>query len=147
MLHTNASAFWWIGSTINLLLLVLISEFHRRAHEIKPKEAVGWTAFWVSLALLFNLGLYVRFGSQAGLQFLTGYLIEYSLSVDNIFVFVLIFRYFAAPPITHHRALFWGIVGAILLRGFFILAGTVLLQSFHWLIYVLGRLIFTGLGC
>ena len=147
MPQTLATPSWWIGfTTLILLLLVLdLGVFHRRAHQIKPKEALLWTCFWVSLALLFNLAVYYRFGPDRALEFLTGYMVEYALSVDNIFVFVLIFRYFAAPVNTHHRALFWGIVGAIVLRGFFILAGTVLLQSFHSLIYLLGAfLIFTG---
>ena len=120
--------------------------FHKRAHAVGPRESLFFTAFWVCQALLFNLLLYHWFGTERGLEFLTGYVVEYALSVDNLFVFLLIFRYFATPPASHHRALFWGILGAIILRGTFILLGTVLLQTFHWTIYVLGAfLILTGI--
>jgi TerC family integral membrane protein len=147
MPQTAASPVAWIGFTILILILLLLDLglFHRTAHAVKPKEALLWTIFWVSLALLFDAGVYWKLGSARGLEFFTGYLVEYALSIDNIFVFILIFRYFKTPAESHHRALFWGIVGALVLRGSFILAGTVLLQAFHWLIYVMGAfLIYTG---
>jgi len=101
---------------------------------------------WVSLAVVFNVLLYVQFGSQRALEFLTGYLIEYSLSADNVFVFLIIFRYFAVPAGAQHRVLFWGILGALIMRVLFILIGTILLQRFHWIIYVFGAfLVFTGI--
>jgi tellurite resistance protein TerC len=110
------------------------------------KEAGAWSAFWVSLALVFNYGVYHFMGPQAGLEFLTGYLIEKALSVDNIFVFVLIFSYFAVPPRYQHRVLFWGILGALLMRGAMIAAGAVLIAEFHWIIYVFGAfLVVTGI--
>ena len=148
MPHSVATLPLWIGFTVFVLCMIALDliVFHKRAHTVGPRESLFWTAFWVSQALLFNLLVYHWFGTQRGLEFLTGYLVEYALSVDNLFVFLLIFRYFAAPPASHHRALFWGILGAILLRGSFILLGTVLLQTFHWTTYVLGAfLILTGI--
>jgi tellurite resistance protein TerC len=110
------------------------------------REALLWSAVWIALSLAFNLGVYARFGPEPGLEFLTGYLIEKALSVDNIFVFLVIFSYFAVPAAFQHRVLFWGILGAMALRGIFIFAGTALLQRFHWVIYVFGAfLIFAGI--
>jgi len=102
------------------------------------KEALGWSVFWVALALLFNLAIYFWKGPQLGLEFLTGYLIEKSLSVDNIFVFVLIFSYFQIPALYQHKVLFWGIVGALVFRALFIFTGLVLIEKFHWVIYIFG---------
>jgi len=141
------SAWWWVG--FNLLVLVLLvvdlGVFHRDAHEVKPKEATIWSIIWISLALLFNLFIYFEFGRQPALDFLTGYLIEKSLSVDNLFVFVLIFSYFNVPARYQHRILFWGIVGALLMRASLIFLGAFLIEKFAWIIYVFGAfLIYTG---
>ncbi len=138
----------WAGFTLLVLLLLALDlgVFHRRVHVIHPREALLWSLFWISLALVFNVGVYYWFGKAHALEFFTGYLIEKALSVDNIFVFVVIFTYFAVPPELHHRVLFWGIVGALVLRAAFIFAGAVLIQSFHWVIYIFGAfLIFTGI--
>jgi tellurite resistance protein TerC len=119
--------------------------FQKREHEIRPKEALAWSIGWVSLALLFNVGVYHFFGAVRGLEFFTGYLIELALSVDNLFVFVLIFNTFHVRPAHQHRVLFWGILGAQVMRAVFILLGAALLQAFHWVIFVFGGfLIFTG---
>jgi len=148
----------WVG--FNLFVLVMLAldlgVFHRKSHVVSIKEASLWSIVWISLALLFNLGLYffwdrISFESaysnrEAALAFFTGYLIEKSLSVDNIFVFVLIFTFFAVPAAYQHRVLFWGIIGALLMRGALIAVGAVLLKEFHWIIYVFGAfLIFTGI--
>jgi len=137
----------WIGFNIAVLAVLAIDLgiFHRTAHEVSVREAAGWTATWVTLSLLFNLGITYFMGPRAGLEFLTGYLIEQALSVDNIFVFVLIFSYFSVPARYQHRVLFWGILGALVLRGTMILTGAYLINRFHWVIYVFGAfLVFTG---
>jgi len=142
------SPLFWVGFTVFVLLMLALDlgVFHRKAHEVGHREALGWVVAWVSLAICFNVLLYFWFGSQRALEFLTGYIIEYSLSMDNIFVFILIFRYFAVPSGAHHRVLFWGILGALIMRAIFILIGTVLLQQFHWVIYLFGAfLVFTGI--
>jgi tellurite resistance protein TerC len=119
--------------------------FQKREHEIKPREALAWSIGWISLALLFNVGVYRFFGAQRGLEFFTGYLIELALSVDNLFVFILIFNTFHVRPAHQHRVLFWGILGAQVMRAVFILLGAALLQAFHWVTFVFGGfLIFTG---
>jgi tellurite resistance protein TerC len=148
----------WIGFNLFVLsmLAVDLGVFHRQAHKVSIKEATIWSVVWISLAMLFNLGLYLFWdrlsptsnysNSEAALAFFTGYLIEKSLSVDNIFVFVLIFTFFAVPAIYQHRVLFWGILGALLMRGALIVVGAVLLEEFHWIIYIFGAfLIFTGI--
>jgi tellurite resistance protein TerC len=148
----------WIGFNLFVLsmLAVDLGVFHRRAHEVSIKEATVWSIVWISLAMLFNVGLYLFWdkvsptsnysNSEAALAFFTGYLIEKSLSVDNIFVFVLIFTFFAVPAVYQHRVLFWGILGALLMRGTLIAVGAVLLKEFHWIIYIFGAfLIFTGI--
>ncbi len=138
----------WLGfnAFVLALLAVDLGVFHRHAHVVSIKEAAGWSVAWITLALAFNAGVYSFMGSQAGLEFLTGYLIEKALSVDNIFVFVLIFAYFQVPPKYQHRVLFWGIIGALLMRGGMIFAGAYLIKQFHWIIYVFGAfLVFTGL--
>ncbi len=112
--------------------------FHRTAHEIKMKEALGWSFFWISLALIFCAGVYAFRGPGMAMKFLAGYLIEESLSVDNLFVFLVIFNYFRVPARYQHRVLFWGIVGALIMRGIFIIAGVALIHRFHWIIYVFG---------
>lgn len=138
----------WLGFTLFVLFLLALDlgVFHRRAHAVGLREALGWSAFWIALALLFNGLVWFRFGSQAGLEFLTGYLIEKALSVDNIFVFLVIFSYFSVPAAYQHRVLFYGILGALVMRAVFILAGASLLAAFHWMLYVFGALlVFTGL--
>jgi len=139
----------WLWTAFGLLVAALLAldlgVFHRRSHEIRSREAFTWVAFWISLALVFNVGIWLLLGADAGLMFFTGYLIEYSLSVDNIFVFILVLGYFHVPPQYQHRVLFWGILGAIILRATMILAGIALINTFHWIIYVFGAiLIFSG---
>jgi len=127
------------------LLLVDLGLFQRKLHDIKIKEALGWSALWISLALVFNVGLYIWHGKEASLQFFTGYLIELSLSVDNLFVFLLIFMYFKVPTQYQHKVLFWGIIGAQVMRGLLIGLGVTLIMKFHWILYLFGIfLVFTG---
>lgn len=143
----NTPLFWltFNAFVIGLLLLDLLV-FNRKAHEIKLREALGWSIFWVALSLCFNYAVYRTMGHQAGLQWLTGYLVEKALSVDNLFVFLLIFSYFKVPAQYQHRVLFWGVLGALLLRAVFILAGAALLARFHFLLYFLGAfLVYTGI--
>ena len=139
--------FWVIFIAFVLAMLALdLGVFHRKMHVVHPKEASAWVAVWVGLALLFAAGLFFFYGHHVALRFLTGYVIEESLSVDNIFVMVLIFEYFKVPAICQHRVLFYGILGALVMRGLFIGLGTVLLARFHWVIYVFGAmLIVTGI--
>ena len=137
----------WVGFTVFVLSMLALDlgVFHKKAHAVRFKEALVWSAVWVSLALAFNLLVYQWFGAQRGLEFLTGYLIEKALSVDNIFVFLVIFSFFAVPAAYQHRVLFWGILGALVMRAAFIGAGAVLLQRFHWIVYVFGGfLVITG---
>jgi tellurite resistance protein TerC len=137
----------WIGFTIFVLAMLALDlgVFHRRAHAISIKEALLWSIVWMALAFTFNAGVYSWFGATRGLEFLTGYLIEKALAVDNIFVFAVIFSYFAVPVAYQHRVLFWGILGALVLRAIFIVLGAALLQKFHWVIYIFGAfLILTG---
>ncbi len=138
---------WWIG--FNALVLVLLAldlgVFNRKAHAVSVKEALGWSAVWVTLAILFGIGIGLTMGRQSALEFFAGYLVEEALSVDNLFVFILIFGYFKIEPKLQHRVLFWGILGALLMRGAMIGAGAVLIERFHWIIYVFGAfLVFTG---
>lgn len=138
----------WIWFTLFVIgMLVLdLGVFHRKSHTVAVKEALIWSGVWIALALAFNVGIYLLQGPELALQFFTGYLIEKSLSVDNIFVFVLIFTYFQVPSQYQHRVLFWGILGALVMRGILIALGAVLLEEFHWIIYVFGAfLIFTGI--
>jgi len=131
---------FWIGFNIFIVAMLLLDlkVFHRDVREVRMKEAIGWSVFWFALAMAFAAGVFFVFGSQKGLEFVTGYLIEESLSVDNLFVFLLVFRYFAVKPELQHKVLFWGILGALVMRLAFILAGVALLERFHWLIYVFG---------
>jgi tellurite resistance protein TerC len=130
---------------VGVLLALDLGVLNRKAHAVRPREAALWVAICVSLAVAFAAWIFLRFGSQRGLEFVTGYLIEYALSVDNLFVFLLVFTYFAVPAELQHRVLFWGIVGALVLRAVFILAGAALLERFHWMIYVFGGfLVVTG---
>jgi tellurite resistance protein TerC len=140
--------FWlWIGFNAFVLAMLAVDlfVFHKEAHEVRAAEAAGWSVLWIALAVLFGAGVYRFMGPQAGLEFFAGYLIEKALSVDNIFVFVLIFGFFRVPPRYQHRVLFWGILGALIMRGGMIAAGAYLIQHFHWVIYVFGAfLVFTG---
>lgn len=137
---------WLLFNGLIILLLVLdLGVFNRKAHVIRLKEALGWSAFWVSLGLLFGGFVYEYMGHQAGIEYFTGFVVEKSLSVDNLFVFLVIFRAFKIEKKYQHRLLFWGVLGAIILRGLMIAAGTVLLAKFHWLIYIFGAfLLYTG---
>ncbi len=135
----------FIGLVLSLLLLDL-GVFHRKAHIIEMREAGLWVTFWVSLSLLFGIFLWYIAGHEAGLQYFTGYLIELSLSADNMFVFVLIFTAFAVPAQYQHRVLYYGILGALLMRGAMILGGAWLIKEFHWVLYLFGAfLVFTGI--
>ena len=138
----------WVG--FNALVLGLLAldlgVFHRKAHTVHPREALFWSIVWITLSLLFNGFIWVWHGHKAGLEFFTGYLIEKSLSVDNIFVFVIIFAYFRVPPKYQHRVLFWGIIGALIMRAILIGVGAVLLARFYWVEYIFGAfLIITGI--
>lgn len=141
--------FWlWIGFTLFVLAMLALDlgVFHRKAHIISIKEAVTWSVIWISLAMLFDAGIYFFGGPEPAEQFFTAYLIEKSLSIDNIFVFVLLFTSFNVPAVYHHRILFWGVLGALLMRGTMIALGVVLLETFHWIIYLFGAfLLFTGI--
>jgi tellurite resistance protein TerC len=128
------------------MLALDLGVFHRKARAVSIKEASIWSLVWISLAMIFNVGVYFAWGSEKALEFLTGYVIEKSLSVDNLFVFLMIFQYFNTPAQYQHRVLFWGILGALILRAIFIAAGAALLANFHWMIYVFGGfLIITGI--
>jgi tellurite resistance protein TerC len=143
----EVSSTFWIGFNIFVLLMLALDlgVFNRKAHEVTVKEALIWSAVWMCLALSFNMLIYYWFGELKAIEFLTGYLIEKSLSIDNIFVFVLVFGYFKIPPIYQHKVLFWGILGALLMRVIFIFAGVALIEKFHWTIYLFGLfLIYTG---
>ena len=133
---------WILFNALILALLALdLGIFHRNAHVVSTREAATWSAIWIAIALAFNVGVFAFSGSEKGVEFLTGYLIEKSLSVDNIFVFVLIFTYFAVPAQYQHRVLFWGILGALVMRGLLILTGASLLEHFHWAIYIFGAIV------
>ncbi|MFC5269563.1 TerC family protein [Adhaeribacter terreus] len=140
-------SFWIYFNLFVLGMLALdLFVFHRDAHVVKIKEALGFSAFWIALALIFNGLIYYYMGTDPALEFLTAYLIEKSLSVDNLFVFIVLFNYFKIPQIYQHKILFWGIIGALVLRAFFIVVGVALLAKFHFIIYLLGAfLIFTGI--
>lgn len=152
-----SASVWWIGflAFVVAMLALDLGVFHRKAHTVKMREALLWTVTWATLSLLFNLGIYLGWIGNyttaaaqhtAAMEYLTGYLIEVSLSVDNVFVFALLFKYFHVPAQYQHRVLFWGILGALIMRAIMIFAGVALLHSFHWIIYVFGAiLIFSGI--
>ncbi len=143
----NDETLLFIGFNIFVVVLLVIDlrVFHRHAHEVKIKEALLWSAVWVVLSLAFNVGVYFWHGYEAALQFFTGYLIEKSLSIDNLFVFLLIFTYFKVPAQYQHYVLYWGILGALVMRGLLILLGVTVIREFHWVIYLFGAfLVFTG---
>jgi tellurite resistance protein TerC len=134
--------FWILFNIFVLAMLALdLGVFHRPGHTISFREAVGWSALWLGLAAAFAVLVYFWHGRTESLEFATGYLIELSLSIDNLFVFLVIFRYFRVPGELQHRVLFWGILGALITRGAFILAGVGLIRQFHWIIYVFGALL------
>jgi tellurite resistance protein TerC len=138
----------WIGFNVFVLIMLALDlgVFHRKSETISVKDALIWTGVWVCMAFLFNIFVYYQFGNEKAFEFFTGYLIEKSLSVDNIFVILLIFSYFHVPPAYQHKVLFWGILGALVMRVCFILAGVELIHKFHWLIYIFGGfLVITGI--
>lgn len=138
--------FWILFNAFVLLMLALdLGVFHRKSHDVSLSEALTWTGVWIFLALVFNGILYYWKGQQQALEFFTGYLVEKALSVDNIFVFIMIFSYFQVPSKYQHKVLFWGIIGALIMRIIFIFAGAALIQKFHFTIYIFGALlIYTG---
>jgi tellurite resistance protein TerC len=139
--------FWILFNLFALSMLVLdLLVFHRRGRVVRSREALAWSAIWIALAGTFAGLIFLWQGRQVALEFVTGYVLELSLSVDNLFLFLLIFRYFSVPEQQQHRVLFWGVLGALLMRGFFILAGVGLIHRFHWILYVLGALlIYSGI--
>ena len=138
--------FWILFNAFVLLMLALdLGVFHRKSHEVSVKEALTWTFVWISLAMVFNTIIFYWKGQQSALEFFTGYLVEKALSVDNIFVFIMIFSYFQIPSKYQHKVLFWGILGALIMRVIFIFAGVALIEKFHFTIYLFGALlIYTG---
>lgn len=138
----------WIGFGIFVVLMLALDlgVFHRHSHEVHIREALIWCGVWLVLATIFNAGVFVWRGTSSGLEFLTSYVMELSLSVDNLFVFLLLFRFFHVPVEYQHKVLFWGILGALVMRAAFIAAGISLIQHFHWIIYVFGAfLVYTGI--
>jgi TerC family integral membrane protein len=134
--------FWILFNLFVLIMLALdLGVFNRRPHSIGFREALGWSVMWIALAVAFAVIVYFWHGRAASLEFATGYLIELSLSIDNLFVFLVIFRYFRVPDELQHRVLFWGILGALVTRGTFILAGVGLIRQFEWIIYIFGALL------
>ena len=154
----HSTLMWVLFNGFVLAMLALdLGVFHKKAHEVKMKEALTWSAVWIACAMIFNLLIYNYWdwiqpgsgytNSDAALAFLTGYLIEKSLSVDNVFVFLMVFTYFQVPSLYQHKVLFWGILGALIMRAIFIFAGVSLITTFHWTIYIFGALlIFTGVN-
>lgn len=142
------SAILWIcfNAFVLIMLALDLGVFHRKSHEVTVKEALTWTSIWITLAMLFNLFVFYYFDKEKAVEFFTGYVIEKSLSVDNIFVIIMIFSYFNVSKNYQHKVLFWGILGALVMRVIFIFAGIELIHKFHWLIYIFGGfLIFTGI--
>jgi tellurite resistance protein TerC len=138
---------FWVGFNVFVLAMLLLDllVFNRKAHVVRMREALSWSAFWVALSLTFNYLVYHYMGREAGMNFLTGYLLEKALSVDNLFVFLLIFTYFKVPGEYQHKILFWGVMGALVLRALFIFLGAALIAKFSWTLYLLGAfLIYTG---
>lgn len=139
--------FWVIFSIIIVVMLALdLGVFNKKSHEINVKEALAWVGVWISLAMIFNLIVLTQFGKTKALEFLTAYVIEYSLSIDNIFVFIMVFSFFSVKREYQHKVLFWGILGAVVMRAIFIFAGVALINRFHWIVIIFGAfLVFTGL--
>ena len=147
-MHSTLDPLYWVGFAllITFLLFLDLGVFHRKAHAMSFKEAAGWSIFWIALAVAFNIWVFNEFGAQKGAEFTAGYLIEKALSVDNVFVFLVLFTTFAVPAELQHRLLFWGVVGAIVMRAIFVFAGAAALEAFHWLIYVFAAILFvTGI--
>ncbi|MFA0767110.1 MAG: hypothetical protein OXFUSZZB_000438 [Candidatus Fervidibacter sp.] len=140
---TEAPLWAWFGflAVVGLMLAIDLGIFHRHAHIVSLREAAIWSVVWVVVALLFNLVILFWMGKREALEFLTGYLVEKALSADNIFVFAVLFNYFAVPPAYRHRVLFWGVLGAIVMRFAFIMAGAALLKKFHWVVYIFGIIV------
>jgi tellurite resistance protein TerC len=139
---------YWVGFIVFVIIMLMLDlgVFHKKDAEVKIKEALLWSAFWISLALIFNAGIYYLFGKALALDFFTAYILEKSLSVDNLFVFIMIFGYFNIVPKYQHKVLFWGIFGALIMRAIFIFAGVALIRNFSWIMYVFGIfLIYTGI--
>lgn len=133
---------WGVFLLVVIAMLMFdLGVFHRKAHVLSMREATIWSIVWVVVALVFNAIVWVWLGHQKALEFFTGYLVEKALSADNIFVFAVLFNYFAVPPEYRHRVLFWGVLGAIVFRLTFILAGTALLKKFHWVVYIFGIIV------
>jgi tellurite resistance protein TerC len=143
---SETAILWGSFSLFVLGMLALdLGVFHRHSHEVKVREALSWTGVWITLSMLFNIFIYYYFDKEKALEFFTAYVIEKSLSIDNIFVMIMIFSYFQVPKEYQHKVLFWGILGALVMRVIFIFAGIELIHKFHWLIYIFGGfLIFTG---
>lgn len=140
--------YFWIAFVVFVVLMLAIDLglFHRKSHAVSFKESIAWTGVWIGLAMLFACVVYFWKGSEKSIEFLTGYVIELSLSVDNLFVFILVFSYFHVPQQYQHKVLFWGILSALVMRVIFIFAGVALITKFHWIIYVFGAIIiFSGI--
>lgn len=135
----NETLLWIVFTAVVVGLLALdLGLFHRQARSVRVKEAVAWSFFWITLSLAFNAGVFVTAGTTAGMEFLAGYLLEKALSVDNVFVFILIFSFFGVPPEFQHKVLFWGVLGALVMRSIFILVGITLIAKFSWILYIFG---------
>jgi tellurite resistance protein TerC len=139
-----------LWASFNFFVLVMLAldlgVFHRKSHEVGVREALIWTSVWITLAMIFNLFIYFYFDKETAIEFFTGYMIEKSLSIDNIFVIIMIFSYFSVPKAYQHKVLFWGILGALVMRVIFILSGIELIHRFHWLVYIFGGfLVITGI--
>jgi tellurite resistance protein TerC len=144
----GVSIYFWIGFHLFIftMLAIDLGVFHKKTHVVPVKEAILWSSIWILLALLFDLFVFFEFGKTKALEFITGYVIEYSLSVDNIFIFILIFSYFAVNTRYQHKILFWGILGALIMRGIFIFAGVALINRFEWIVVIFGGfLLFSGI--
>jgi tellurite resistance protein TerC len=148
MIEMDHSVWAWVGFNVFILVMLFIDlgVFNRKAHAITYKEATTWSVVWITLALIFGGGVFWHLGNQKGLEYITGYLIEKSLSVDNLFVILLIFSYFKVPSKYQHRVLFWGVLGALIMRATMIFLGAALIRNFNWIIYIFGAfLIYTGI--
>ena len=145
---SDEGIWYWIGFIVFVIIMLMLDlgVFHKKNHAVRIREAIYWSLFWIGLALLFNVGTYYVLGKEKAFEFFTAYLLEKSLSVDNLFVFILIFSYFQIEPKYQHRILFWGILGALVMRAAFIFAGVALITRFSWIMYVFGVfLLYTGI--
>jgi tellurite resistance protein TerC len=147
MTSVGSPLLWALFAAVVIVALAIdLGIFHRQAHVVRMREAAVWTGVWASLALGFNAFIYYRFGGIKAAEFLQGWLLEYALSIDNVFVFLVVFRYFRVPQDQLHRVLFWGILGAVISRGLFIGLGAVMIQRYHWVLYILGAfLVYTAI--